>query len=151
MSWTRIKHPNEVLKVGDEIQVMVLKTNLEQGRISLGLRQILPDPWTEVHERYHPGDLVQGTVTRLVPFGVFVQLDSGLEGIVPNNELSPRRVSRAEDVVQVGDQVEVKVLEVRPEERRLTLSLRQALEERGDYGEEPDSGGDYEDTPGDDE
>jgi small subunit ribosomal protein S1/4-hydroxy-3-methylbut-2-en-1-yl diphosphate reductase len=136
MSWTRIKHPNEVLKVGDEIQVMVLKTNLEQGRISLGLRQILPDPWTEAQERYHPGDIVQGTVTRLVPFGIFVQLDSGLEGIVPNNELSVRRVSKPEEVAQVGDQIEVKILEIRPEERRLTLSLRQALEERGDYGEE---------------
>jgi ribosomal protein S1 len=140
MSWTRIKHPNDVLKVGDEIQVMVLKTNLEQGRISLGLRQILPDPWTEAQERYHPGSIVTGSVTRLVPFGAFVQLDGGLEGIVPNNELSVRRVNKPEDVVQVGDNVEVKILEIRPEERRMTLSIRQAMEERGDYGAyEPDS------------
>jgi small subunit ribosomal protein S1 len=140
MSWTRIKHPNEVLKVGDEIQVMVLKTNLEQGRISLGLRQILPDPWTEAQEKYHPGDTVHGAVTRLVPFGAFVQLDGGLEGIVPNSELSVRRVSKPEDAVEVGDRVEVKILEIRPEERRLTLSIRQAMEERGDYGdyEEPE-------------
>jgi len=136
MSWTRIKHPNEVLKVGDEIQVMVLKTNLEQGRISLGLRQILPDPWTEAQERYQPGDLVQGAVTRLVPFGAFVQLDGGLEGIVPNSELSVRRVNKPEDVVDVGDRVEVKILEIRPEERRLTLSIRQAMEDRGEYGDE---------------
>jgi len=136
MSWTRIKHPNEVLKVGDEIQVMVLKTNLEQGRISLGLRQILPDPWTEAQERFHPGDVVQGNVTRLVPFGAFVQLDGGLEGIVPNGELSVRRVNKPEDVVDVGDRVEVKILEIRTEERRLTLSIRQAMEERGEYGDE---------------
>lgn len=136
MSWTRIKHPNEVLKVGDEIQVMVLKTNLEQNRISLGLRQILPDPWTEAQERYAPGDTVSGSVTRLVPFGAFVQLDGGLEGIVPNNELALHRVSKPEDVVEVGDQVEVKILEIRPEERRLTLSIRQAQEERGDYGDD---------------
>jgi len=136
MSWTRIKHPNEVLKVGDEIQVMVLKTNLEQGRISLGLRQILPDPWTEAQERFHPGDLVHGNVTRLVPFGAFVQLDGGLEGIVPNSELSVRRVNKPEDVVDVGDRVEVKILEIRPEERRLTLSIRQAMEDRGEYGDE---------------
>lgn len=135
MSWTRIKHPNDVLKVGDEIQVMVLKTNLEQGRISLGLRQILPDPWTEAQERYHPGNLVNGQVTRLVPFGAFVQLEGGLEGIVPNNELSLRRVNKPEDVVQVGDNVQVKILEIRPEERRMTLSIRQAMEETGDYGE----------------
>jgi small subunit ribosomal protein S1 len=133
MSWTRIKHPSEVLKVGDEIQVMVLKTNLEQGRISLGLRQILPDPWTEAQEKYHPGDILQGSVTRLVPFGAFVQVEGGLEGIVPNSELDVRRVSKPEDVVQVGDSVEVKVLEIRPEERRLTLSIRQAQEERGIY------------------
>jgi ribosomal protein S1 len=139
MSWTRIKHPNDVLKVGDEIQVMVLKTNLEQGRISLGLRQILPDPWTEAKDRYHPGENVTGSVTRLVPFGAFVQLEGGLEGIIPNNELSERRIAKPEDVVQVGDQVEVKVLEVRPEERRMTLSLRQAGEgEFGSFG----SGGD---------
>jgi len=140
MSWTRIKHPNDVLKVGDEIQVMVLKTNLEQGRISLGLRQILPDPWTEAQERYQPGTIVSGSVTRLVPFGAFVQLDGGLEGIVPNNELSVRRVSKPEDVVQVGEAVEVKILEIRPDERRMTLSIRQAMEERGDYGAyEPDA------------
>ena len=139
MSWTRIKHPNDVLKVGDEIQVMVLKTNLEQGRISLGLRQILPDPWTQAPSKYQIGDLFSGSVSRLVPFGAFVQLDSGLEGIIPNNEISSRRIARPEDVLTVGDAVEVKVLEIRPEERRMTLSLRQALEEKGDYG---DYGGD---------
>ena len=141
MSWSRIKHPSDVLKVGDEIQVMVLKTNLEQERISLGLRQILPDPWTEAADKYHPGDLVQGTVTRLVPFGAFVQLDGGIEGIVPNNELAHRRVAKPEDVVQVGDHVQVKLLDLRPEERRMTLSLRQAQED-GDYaGFEQGSGG----------
>jgi ribosomal protein S1 len=126
MSWTRIKHPSDVLKVGDEIQVMVLKTNLEQGRISLGLRQILPDPWTQAGERYSAGDTVQGAVTRLVPFGAFVQLEGGIEGIIPNSELANRRVNKPEEVLQVGDHVEVKVLDVRAEERRMTLSLRQA-------------------------
>jgi 4-hydroxy-3-methylbut-2-enyl diphosphate reductase len=126
MSWTRIKHPSDVLKVGDDIQVMVLKTNLEQGRISLGLRQILPDPWTEARDHYQAGDVILGTVTRLVPFGAFVQLDGGIEGIIPNTELASRRVNKPEEVVQVGDEVEVRILEIRPEERRMTLSLRQA-------------------------
>jgi len=130
MSWTRIKHPSDVLKVGDEIQVMVLKTNLDQGRISLGLRQILPDPWTEARDRYNPGDTVQGAVTRLVPFGAFVQLEGGIEGIIPNSELSTRRVNKPEEVVQVGDHVEAKVLDIRPEERRMTLSLRQAQQQK---------------------
>ncbi len=126
MSWTRIKHPSDVLKVGDEIQVMVLKTNLEQGRISLGLRQILPDPWIEARDHFQAGDVIIGVVTRLVPFGAFVQLDGGIEGIIPNSELATRRVNKPEEVVQVGDHVEVKILDIRPEERRMTLSLRQA-------------------------
>jgi 4-hydroxy-3-methylbut-2-enyl diphosphate reductase len=130
MSWTRIKHPSDVLKVGDEIQVMVLKTNLDQGRISLGLRQILPDPWTEARDRYNPGDMITGAVTRLVPFGAFVQLEGGIEGIIPNSELANRRVNKPEEVLQVGDHVEVKVLDIRPEERRMTLSLRQAQQQK---------------------
>lgn len=140
MSWTRIKHPSDVLKVGDEIQVMVLKTNLETNRISLGLRQILPDPWTQARDKYVPGEIVKGTVTRLVPFGAFVEV-GGLEGIVPNSELALHRVNKPEDVVQVGDQINVKVLEVRPEEHRLTLSIRQAVEDRGytEYVEETET------------
>jgi len=125
MSWTRIKHPSEVVKQGERIQVMVLKVNLDANRISLGLRQILPDPWGEVPERYHVGDVVHGTVSRLVPFGAFVQLDEGIEGIIPNSELSHRRVNKPESVVKVGDEVEVKVLEIHPEERRMILSKRQ--------------------------
>jgi 4-hydroxy-3-methylbut-2-enyl diphosphate reductase len=141
MSWTRVKHPSDVLKVGDEIQVMVLKTNLEQGRISLGLRQILPDPWTQAQETFQPGQILEGQITRLVPFGAFVQLEGGLEGIVPNNELSMRRVSKPEEVVEVGQNVHVKILEIRPDERRMTLSIRQALEEGyGEYQPDPESG-----------
>ncbi|MEN6370890.1 MAG: 30S ribosomal protein S1 [Armatimonadota bacterium] len=125
MSWTRIKHPSDVVKVGDKIQVMVLKLNLDQGKVSLGLRQILPDPWAEVEARYHVGDVIKGNVSRLVPFGAFVQVEGGIEGIIPNSELAVRRVSKPEDVVSVGQEVEVKVIDVRPEERRMTLSLRQ--------------------------
>ncbi|MGQ9524539.1 MAG: 30S ribosomal protein S1 [Armatimonadota bacterium] len=125
MSWTRINHPSEVVKQGERIQVMVLKVNFEANRISLGLRQILPDPWGEVPDRYHVGDVVRGTVSRLVPFGAFVQLDEGIEGIIPNSELSHRKVNKPEGIVKVGDEVEVKVLEIHPEERRMILSKRQ--------------------------
>jgi 4-hydroxy-3-methylbut-2-enyl diphosphate reductase len=125
MSWTRIKHPSEVVKVGDKIQVMVLKLNLDQEKVSLGLRQILPDPWAEVEHRYKINDVIKGHVSRLVPFGAFVQVEGGIEGIIPNSELAVRRVSKPEDVVSVGQEVEVKVIDVRPEERRMTLSLRQ--------------------------
>ncbi len=129
MSWTRVKHPSDVVKVGDQLQVMVLKLNLEQGRVSLGLRQILPDPWTLVADKYHVNDTVEGEVTRLVPFGAFVLLEGDVEGIIPNSELSHRRIAKPADVVESGQRVEVKVIDVRPEERRLTLSLR-ALQPR---------------------
>lgn len=129
MSWTRVRHPSDVVKVGDQVQVMILKLNLDQGRVSLGMRQILPDPWETVGERFHVGDIVEGEVTRLVPFGAFVLLDGGIEGIIPNSELAWRRVSKPADVVETGQQVQVKVIDVRAEERRLTLSLR-ALQQR---------------------
>ncbi|HEX3000633.1 MAG TPA: 30S ribosomal protein S1 [Armatimonadota bacterium] len=137
MSWTRINHPSEVVKVGDKIHVVVLKVNEQEGKISLGLRQILPDPWTEVEGRYHVNDIVKGKVTRLVPFGAFVQLDNGIEGIIPNSELAYRRVNKPEEVVSVGDEVTVKVINVRAEERRITLSLRQMqdVEEQKQYRE----------------
>lgn len=125
MSWTRINHPSEAVKVGQKIQVMVLRLNLEQGRVSLGLRQILPDPWEDVKRIHRVGTVVEGTVTRLVPFGAFVQVEGGVEGIIPNSELAAKRVNNPEDVVSVGQTVQVKIIDLRPDERRLTLSLRQ--------------------------
>lgn len=140
MSWTRINHPSEAVKVGQKIQVMVLKLNLEQGRVSLGLRQILPDPWVEVQRIHNVGETIKVQITRLVPFGAFVAVEGGVEGIIPNAELAHRRVNKPEDVVQVGDEVEVKVIDLRPEERRMTLSLRQLLPapERPAREEQPD-------------
>lgn len=125
MSWTRINHPSEVVKVGQKLQVMVLKLNLREGRVSLGLRQILPDPWEDIKRIHQVGEVIKGTVSRLVPFGAFVQVEGGVEGIIPNSELAVRRVNKPEDVVSVGQEVEVKVIDLRAEERRMTLSLRQ--------------------------
>jgi len=130
MSWTRINHPSEVLRVGDHIQVMVLRLNLAQGRVSLGLRQILPDPWSEVARKYRVGEVIKCKVSRLVPFGAFVQVEGGVEGIIPNAELAVRRVSKPEEVVSVGQEVEAKVIDVRVEERRMTLSLRSLQQQR---------------------
>jgi 4-hydroxy-3-methylbut-2-enyl diphosphate reductase len=129
MSWTRIGHPSDVVKVGQKIQVMVLKLNLDAGRVSLGLRQILPDPWAEVGNRWRVGDIITGAISRLVPFGAFVQLDQGIEAIIPNSELSHRKVKRPEDAVEVGQEVQAKVIDVRPEERRMTLSMKQIQED----------------------
>ncbi|BDI33035.1 hypothetical protein CCAX7_50860 [Capsulimonas corticalis] len=144
MSWSRIKHPSEVVKNGQELDVMILKLRLDQNRISLGLRQILPDPWTEVAGKYNVGDTIKATVSRLVPFGAFVSLEDGVEAIVPNSELSDRRVSKPSDVVNPGDEIEAKVIEMRPEERKMTLSIRRMVESatpREPYVPEPETGG----------
>lgn len=140
MSWTRINHPSEAVKVGAKIQVMILKLNLEQGRVSLGLRQILPDPWIEVQRLHKLGDVINARITRLVPFGAFVAVEGGVEGIIPNAELAHKRINKPEDVVEVGQEVEVKVIDLRPEERRITLSLRQLqpAPERPPREEQPD-------------
>jgi 4-hydroxy-3-methylbut-2-enyl diphosphate reductase len=130
MSWTRINHPSEVVKVGQKIQVVVQKMNLESGRVSLSMRQILPDPWKNVGARYKVGDVIRCKISRLVPFGAFVLLEEGVEAIIPNQELTYRRIKRPEQVVSIGDEVEARVLDVRPEERRMTLSIRAVQQER---------------------
>ncbi len=127
MSWTRINDPKEVLREGQELDVLVLKMDLENNRVSLGLRQILPDPWAEVAGRYKDGDVITGTVTRIVPFGAFVQVEGGVEGIIPNAELPRNRGGKTGAGVNSGDEVQVKVIGLRPEERKLTLSMRALL------------------------
>jgi predicted RNA-binding protein with RPS1 domain len=124
MSWTRVKQPSDVVKKDQEVEVVILKIDKESDRISLGMRQILPDPWTTVAADYTVGQTVDGEVTRIVPFGAFIQLGTGIEGIIPLSELAHRRVNRASDVVDTGDKIQVRVLDIRPEERRMTLSLR---------------------------
>jgi 4-hydroxy-3-methylbut-2-enyl diphosphate reductase len=125
MSWTRINHPGEVVKVGDNIDVVVLRYDREQNRISLGLKQILPDPWEQVRDTFKVGQMVAGTVTRVVPFGAFVRLETGIEGIIPNAELPGGRGQRAQDALSAGESVQAKVMSIRASERRMTLSLRQ--------------------------
>lgn len=126
MSWTRIQHPSEVVNKGDKIQVIVLKWDPETKRISLGMRQLLADPWKGAAKKYPIGATVKVQITRLIGNGAFARLDSGLEGIIPISELAHGRVNRPEDVVSVGDEVEARVLQVRENQRRITLSLREA-------------------------
>ena len=130
MAWTRIKHPSEVVNVGDTIQVMVLRIDRDKERISLGRRQILPDPWKEAEKLYRPGQIVPVKITRVVPFGAFAAVDASIEGIIPTSELSERRISDPGDIVQVGQELEVKILNIRAQERRMTLSLVEASAQR---------------------
>ena len=144
MSWARIKHPSEVVRNGQELDVMILKLRLDQDRISLGLRQILPDPWTQIADKYNVGDIVKVPISRLVPFGAFVTLENGVEAIIPNSELSDRRITKPSDVVNPGDEVEARIIEMRTEERKMTLSIRRVVEStvpREPYVPEPDMPG----------
>jgi 4-hydroxy-3-methylbut-2-enyl diphosphate reductase len=129
LSWGRVDHPSQVLKEGEEIDVKVLRVDHEKGKISLGLKQILPDPWNKVGERYQAGAVVTGKVTRLAPFGAFVQLEPGVEGLVHISELADRRVEKPEEVLSAGEEVKVKILRVRQQDRRISLSVKEAEQE----------------------
>lgn len=139
MSWTRkIGHPNEVLEKGQRISCQVLNVDQDRKRIALGLKQMKQDPWeTDIPGRYEPGDLVKGKVTKLTNFGVFVELEPGLEGLLHISELADHKVDSPEEVVNVGDDIEVKILRVDRGERKIGLSRKKAHWTRpGEEGEE---------------
>lgn len=126
LAWGRVKHPSEAVREGEEIDVKVLRVDKEKGKISLGRKQVLPDPWEEIESRYPIGAVIEGEVTRTAPFGAFVQIEPGVEGLVHISEVSNQHITKPEDAVNSGDKVLVKVLRVRPEERRISLSIKQA-------------------------
>jgi small subunit ribosomal protein S1 len=126
MSWTRkISHPSEVVEKGQKIECRVLSVDQQRRRIALGLKQLNEDPWaTDIPNKYQPGQVVTGTVTKLTNFGVFVGLENGLEGLLHISELADHKVENPEDVVKVGDEIEVKILRVDTEERKIGLSRK---------------------------
>lgn len=126
LSYTHVTKPGEVVKPGDTVRVKVLKLDPEKHRISLGLKQVAPDPWATVGDRYHVGDPVSGRVLRTASFGAFVQVEEGIEALLPISELSWSRVNRVEDVVKADEVVSLSVIAVDAGKRRMTLSLRQA-------------------------
>ncbi|MBX3365864.1 MAG: 30S ribosomal protein S1 [Phycisphaeraceae bacterium] len=128
MSWTRkVTHPNEVVKKGDSTRCVVLEVDQEKQRISLGLKQLTEDPWvTAIPEHYKPGMVVRGAVTKITNFGVFVELESDLEGLLHISELADHKVENPQDVVKPGDEVDVKILRVDTGDRKIGLSLKRA-------------------------
>jgi len=126
MSWTRkISHPSEILQKGETVKAVVLEVDPNKRRIALGLKQLEPDPWEEdIPSRYRPGDLVRGRVTKLTSFGAFVELEDGLEGLLHVSELSEKKIPSPEEIVAVGDIVDVRVIRVDREARKIGLSLR---------------------------
>src|SRR6201990_244769 len=128
LSWSHVNHPSEVLSIGQTVQVKVLDIDRDRQRISLGLKQTQSDPWQQVIENYHEGDVVQGKVTKVVTFGAFVEILPGVEGLVHISELAQHHVENPREVVSQGDPVNVLILEVDAERRRLSLSLKRAEE-----------------------
>jgi small subunit ribosomal protein S1 len=137
MSWGRIKHPGEVLKVGQEIEVMVLDVDRDRERISLGLKQTTQNPWDTIQERFPVGSRVQGKVVNLAAYGAFVEIDTGIEGLVHISEFSwTKRVARASDMLSIGDEVQVVVLSVDIENQKIALGIRQTQDNPWDTVQE---------------
>ncbi len=135
LSWGRISHPNEVVKPNQEVDVKILSLDRERKRIQLGYKQLMPRPWDNAAEMYPEGAIVEGKVVRITDFGAFVELQPGLDGLVHISQCAPTRVNKVEDAVQVGQVVRVKVLSVDTEKKRISLSIRQAVEDEFTFEE----------------
>ena len=139
ISWGKLKHPEEVLKIGDIINVKILSLNEEKGKISLGLKQTQPEPWTLVGEKYQVGDVLEGKVVQIKEYGAFVELEAGLDGLVHISEIANKRVENVFDELKVGEMVNVKIMEIDPDKRRISLSIKATLPEEPAAEEEAET------------
>jgi small subunit ribosomal protein S1 len=128
LSWKHVDHPSSVVQVGDEVTVQVLDVDLSRERISLSLKATQQDPWQEFADGHQVGELVYGRVTKLVPFGAFVQVGEGIEGLVHISEMAGHHVEAPEQVVTPGEELWVKIIDIDLERRRISLSIKQAAE-----------------------
>ena len=127
LSWGRVKHPSEAVQEGDEVDVYVISVDRDNKRISLSLKQAQANPWKTVDERYQIGQIIKGTIVRMVSFGAFVELEPGVEGLVHISRLADFRVAKPEDVISAGQEVDVKVLEINKQDQRISLSIKDAM------------------------
>jgi small subunit ribosomal protein S1 len=155
LSWSHVNHPSEILSIGDTVSVKVLDIDRDRQRISLGLKQTQEDPWQRVVDTYNVGDELEGKVTKVVTFGAFVEILDGVEGLVHISELATHHVENPREVIEPGDTVRVKILEIDDERRRLSLSVKrvedQVLPTRPLTGEAPEEQADAQDGTGVDE
>jgi small subunit ribosomal protein S1 len=128
LSWKRVNDPSEVVSVGDEVEVYVLSVDKTNNKISLGLRNVNENPWKNIGAKYKVEDVLPGTVTRLTDFGAFVEIGPGVEGLVHVSQISDEHISRPSNVLSVGDKVNVKIIDIKPEEQRMSLSIKDAVE-----------------------
>ena len=138
MAWYRVNHPADLLKEGDELDVYVLSADPENEKISLGLKQLIPNPWTVVKEKYPEGSVITAKVMRVTTFGAFLEVEPGVEGLVHISQLAHTRVEKTEDVVKPGDEVQVKILLVDPVAKRMSLSIKATLPKEEEAPETPE-------------
>ena len=129
LSWTPVRTTEEVVQIGDELEVYVLRVDAENKKIALSLRRLQPEPWVTIHERFNVGELVNATVTKLTNFGAFARVEQSIEGLIHISELTSRMINHPREVVQEGETLKVKIIRIEPERRRMGLSLKQAEEE----------------------
>ena len=128
ISWGKLKHPQEVLQIGDRVKVKILSMNEEKGKISLGLKQTTPEPWSVIEEKYQVGQVVTGKVVQIKEYGAFVELEPGLDGLVHISEVAHKRVNDIAEELTLGQTVEAKILEIDTERKRISLSIKQTVE-----------------------
>ncbi|SMO42049.1 30S ribosomal protein S1 [Melghirimyces algeriensis] len=129
LAWSRVEHPSEMLSEGDQVKVKVLKVDKENERISLSIKETQPGPWEKVSDSIHSGDIVNGTVKRLVSFGAFVEVAEGVEGLVHISQISRRHIASPSEELEEGQEVRVKVLDMQPEQKRISLSIKEVEQE----------------------
>lgn len=128
ISWGKLKHPQEVLAIGDKVKVKILSMNAEKGKISLGLKQTQPEPWSVINEKYEVGQVVEGKVVQIKEYGAFVELEPGLDGLVHISEVANKRVTDIAEELEIGQAVAAKILEIDTERKRISLSIKQAMD-----------------------
>ena len=128
ISWGKLKHPQEVLSIGQKINVKVLSMNAEKGKISLGLKQNQPEPWSVIDENYQVGQVIEGKVVQIKDYGAFVELEPGLDGLVHISEVAHKRVGNINDELEIGQIVKAKILEIDKDRKRISLSIRETIE-----------------------
>ena len=129
LSWTKIKHPSEVLSVGDVVTVNVLELDKEKNKVSLGFKKAEDNPWNIISEKYNVGDVINCTVVRLVPFGAFVSVETGVDGLIHISQIANKRIGKPQDVLKVGQEVTAKIMEIDMEQHKISLSMRALIEE----------------------
>lgn len=128
ISWGKLKHPQEALRIGEKVQVKILSMNTEKGKISLGLKQNRPEPWTVIDDKYQVGQVITGKIVQIKDYGAFVELEPGLDGLVHISEIAYKRVTNIADEISVGQEVTAKILEIDKERKRISLSIKETLE-----------------------